>query len=130
MAADATLSGLLAGGIYAAVAEINRQDTPNAFDSGTREILPCALVKAETELRIGPFREGVQTPVAVYVYERSGYATIEAALGAAYNVLADAKIGAGTWRVRYESSSSQMIDDGLGCSLGILRVVVIRNRGA
>ena len=55
--ADPTLMALLPGGIHGdeqnsnslAQEAINRQDTPDAFDANTLELLPCALLLQESD---------------------------------------------------------------------------------
>ncbi len=126
LAADATLAGLLSGGFYAEM-EITRQSTPAAFDANM-EVLPCLLVMPGTEISRGPFSQGVQTPTNIYLYERSGYATINPAAERVFAVLHDQQIGAGTWRVLFDSWAGGLVDGGLGCSLGVMRFVVVRLR--
>lgn len=86
---DATLLATLAGGIYTSAEVgregITRETVPAAFD-GDGYLLPCALVKqrgltpdnvlVEQET---PAASGAQV-VDIYVYEDTGYSSIDAAL--------------------------------------------------
>jgi hypothetical protein len=69
LAADDELMDLLTGGVQAAV-EVSRELTPGAFDAN-QELLPCALVKATTEIKAGPHRNSVQTTLSVFLYQRA-----------------------------------------------------------
>ena len=133
--ASTPLKTILTGGIYKQdeVGEISRQATAAAFDSTTKEIKPCALVAEGTELPRGGIDHSgigvsVQTPVSVYFYERSGYSNIDGALALAFTLLNGKKIGAATWRVEYENSIKNQVDQALACSLGVLRFMVVRMR--
>ena len=82
---DATLAALLTGGVQRAQ-EISRQATPGAFDANL-EVKPCALVKQEMATRWGPLENSGRVYVVVWLYERSGYGSIEAARKRIYALL-------------------------------------------
>lgn len=88
LAADATLTNILTGGIHNGtnVQEISRQNTPSAFDAN-KELKPCVLVKAETQTPWGPTRDSARLYVQFYFYQRFGYAAIEAAANRVYRLL-------------------------------------------
>lgn len=125
---DETLAGLLTGGIYTGVEEINRASTPGAFDSTTKELKPCALIKLGTELKTGPYARSVNSPVIIYFYQRDGYDAIDPAMERAYDLLNDERIGDGVWQVMYDISVPQQRDTALDCSLGMQRFVAVRHR--
>lgn len=125
--ADVTLMATLTGGVFCGVEEINRQDTSAAFDAN-QEIEPCALIKEGTETRRGPHTHSVQTPVTIYLYQRSGYDQIESARDRIYSLLHEQRIGAKTWQIFYESSVMQQRDGALDCALSTMRFVAIRSR--
>ena len=85
---DGTLAGLLTGGIYdgGAVDAISRQETPDAYDANL-ELLPCALVRAESATPWGPICDAGRLYFVVWMYQRSGAATIEAARLRIYTLL-------------------------------------------
>ena len=124
---DDALMALLTGGIFNDVEEINRINTPGAFDSN-KEIKPCALVKIGTELPRGPYERSVQTPVIIYFYQRSGYNVIEPAMELAYDDLNNQQIGTGVWQVMFDLSVPQQRDTALDCPLGMHRFVAVRHR--
>lgn len=133
--ASTPLLAVLTGGIYTqdAVEEISRQATAAAFDSTTKEIKPCALVAEGTEIRRGGIDHSgqgtsVQTPVVIYFYERSGYSNILSAMDKVFTLLNGKKIGATTWRLEYENSIKNQVDQALNCPLGIMRFMAIRMR--
>jgi hypothetical protein len=127
--ADAPLVTLLTGGIFNDVEEISRINTPGAFDSTTKEIKPCALIKHNTEL---PLRSGylraVNDPFTIYFYQRQGYDVIEQAMDLAFNDLNEQKIGTGVWSIEFDIAVKQQRDVALDCALGSLRFVAKRLR--
>jgi len=125
--ADDELMDLLTGGIFNDVEEINRQDTPGAFDS-QRELKPCALIKVGTESKRGPYERSVQTPITIYFYQRAGYTVIEPAMEMTYDLLNDQRIGTRVWQLIYEISVNQQRDLALDCPLGSHRFVAVRHR--
>ncbi len=124
---DATLTGLLTGGIWTGASEISRTETPGAFD-GNKEILPCALVREETETPYGPVKSGSRLYLAIYFYQRSGNGTIRAAQDRAFALLHGKKIGANVWEITHADDVRGQQDQALDCSLGISRFVVTRRR--
>lgn len=124
--ADATLVGLLTGGIYNDVEEISRQNTAAAFDATTKEIKPCALIKVPSEVPTGPYVRGVRTTFVIYVYQRQGYGVIEPAMGYIFNDVNDQQIGSNVWNIEYVSAVYQQRDQALDCALGSLRFSAVR----
>jgi hypothetical protein len=126
---DDALMALLTGGIFNDVEEINRINTPGAFDSTTKELKPCALIKYNTEL---PLRSGylsaVNDPLTIYFYQRQGYAVIEQAMDLAFDDLNEKKIGTGVWIIEFDIAVKQQRDVALDCALGSLRFVAKRLR--
>jgi hypothetical protein len=120
------LMAKLLGGVHEAL-EISRQLTPTAFDANG-EIKPCALVKSGSELRRGPHDEGVQTVVTVYLYERSGSSSIDAAELLVYGLLNKKKIGSRTWEMVFETTQYSLLDTGLDCSLVYSRYTAMRRK--
>ena len=125
--ADHALVGMLTGGIYIDLQEINRQYAPDAFDDN-KEIKPCALIKFGNEIQMQGYINSVQTPFTIYVYQRFGYDVINAALEAIYEDLNWQKIGAHTWNVEFDTSVTNERDDTLDCALGTIRFVAKRIR--
>jgi hypothetical protein len=123
--ADTSLMDLLTGGIYADVMEISRQLTPAAFDAHG-EIKPCALIREGTEIKLRPTRRGVQTPVTIYFYQRSGYDVIEQAMNYVFNDLNEQKIGVSVWNIEHDVTIQGQHDPALDCALGSLRFVAKR----
>lgn len=128
LAADATLMGLLIGGLYAG-GEISRQETPGAFD-GNGEILPCGLVALETQVPFGPFMHSARQFFTVTCWQREGYEVIDAALARAYDLLEGSKVGQTTdlWTVRHVEDAPDGEDPGLRCAMRYSRYEVIRER--
>jgi len=127
LAADATLTATLTGGVHAAT-EISRQLATAAFDSGG-EIQPCALVKVEQEAQHGPYRVdalSARTYVVVYVYQRAGYDSIDTALARIRALLHGQKLASGTWRIDWAGESGDLEDQGLACAMRYARYVVTR----
>jgi hypothetical protein len=119
---------LLTGGIFNDVEEISRQNTPGAFDSTSKELKPCMLIKLGTELKTGPYERSVQSPVTIYFYQRDNYDVIEQAMELAYDDLNDQRIGTGVWQLMYDISVPQQRDVALDCPLGMQRFVAYRHR--
>jgi hypothetical protein len=125
--ADTTLMAILTGGVYAG-GEISRQGMPDAFDSNG-EILPCALVRVETETPYGPYDDSSRQYLVVMFYERSGYANIDAALARVYELLHKTRLGAtGVWEVVHADDVRDQEDQALACSLSYSRYVITRSR--
>lgn len=85
---DAELVGTLTGGLYDGrnTQEITRQATPAAFDEWG-ELLPCALVRAESQTPWGPLHDGSRLYFVVWLYAQSGYSALEAARDRIYALL-------------------------------------------
>jgi len=125
--ADATLTGLLTGGIYLRT-EISRQNTPGAFDANG-EIRPCCLINLESEAPAGPFEDSSQVFFRVFFYERFGYATIDAARERVYTLLHRQIIGSTRgWEVRHTDDILDQEDQALDCSLILSRFMRYRVR--
>jgi len=132
MLADATLQTLLTGGVYAE-REIKRTHpiTAAAFDADSL-ILPCALVKATSEIADGPDRFAGRQYVDIYFYELDEYVTIYQAIDRTRVLLHRQKIGQpvdGVWEVRWFHNITGQEDPVLMCSLSVSRYEVVRFRG-
>jgi len=127
--ADATLTGLLTGGIYDAgvVGEISRVTTPAAFDEHS-EVLPCALVKLASEAPDGPFPTASVLGVDLYLYQRAGYGSIDAAVARIFVLLHRQRVGNGVWQVTHAGDLRDLRDEALGCALILSRFQVTRLR--
>src|SRR5574343_1355685 len=83
LAADATLAATLTGGVYDR-RRLSRTLTPDAYDSTTGKLKPCAVVTISSEAAAERALAEYQTEadyVVVYVYEPRGnhYAAIDTA---------------------------------------------------
>lgn len=125
---DIPLMMILTGGAYTG-REITRQDMPDAFDANG-EILPCVLVKTEVELPWGPFHGSSRAYVRVFLYQRSGYTAIDAALNRIYALLHRQKLNTeyNTWEAMHADDVSGQEDPALSCSLAVSRYVLHRYR--
>lgn len=124
---DATLSGLLTGGIHTD-AEINRQETPGAFDANG-EIKPCALVKIENETPAGPYVDSSRQYLVIYFYQRRGYDSVDAALARAFDLLNRHEFsGSSVWEVRHADDLRDARDEALNANMAYSRYVVTRRR--
>jgi hypothetical protein len=123
--ADSTLTTLLTGGIYNEV-QIDRRKTENAFDSQTKELLPCANLKLETELPYGPLDDSNRAYVTIMFYDRAGYSTIEQARARVY-VLLHRQTYTGITEVRHADDVPRVWDDALDCYLILSRYQVTRS---
>ena len=125
---DATLAATLTGGVHAST-EITRQLTAAAFDANG-EIKPCALVTVENQAQHGPFTGGdalsARTYVVIYLYQRTGYGSIDSALARLRTLLHRQKLGTGTWSIDWAGDSGDLVDEGLACSMRFSRYVVTR----
>ena len=102
LVADTALMTLLTGGIFNDVEEINRTNTPGAFDS-SKEIKPCALIKYNTELPLrSGYKRAVNDPFTIYFYQRQGYDVIEQAMDLAFDDLNEQKIGTNVWSIEFD----------------------------
>lgn len=119
---DATLTGVLTGGIYdgLAVGEVSRQATPAAYDA-FGELLPCALVMPESATPAGPLPNGGREFVMVWLYAQHDYAAIETARQRVYALLHRVKVGDGVFEVRHAN-------DVLGAQVQALGLPMIASR--
>lgn len=128
---DATLTGILTGGVYRAK-EVSRKETPNAFDS-KKELLPCALVKGETATPWGPHDHSGRLYVALYFYQRSGTASIEAARARVYELLHRQKLtpedGTGCYEIVHTGDLLDMEDTALQAPMAVSRYQCTVQRG-
>ena len=125
LVADATLMAALTGGVHDA-AEISRQLTPTAFDANA-ELLPCALVKTGTETALARKIGAVQTPLVIYLYQRSGYSAIDLALPRIYQML-EARHSVGIWEIQFNTEIARTWDDALKAPMAVQRFNVIQKR--
>jgi len=126
LANDPTLAGLLTGGVYGAT-EISRQNTAAAFDANG-ELLPCALVKLETETPGGPYDTSSRQFILILFYQRSGRTTIDAAVARAFTLLNRVKAGTNVWEIVHADDVLDLEDQALECSLAMSRYVAVRLR--
>jgi hypothetical protein len=70
----------------------------------------------------------VQTPVQLFFYEYRTAVHIDDAMAIAFDLFNYKKIGAGTWRIEYESGSWNQSDDVLNANLHVMRFVAVRIR--
>ena len=121
---DATLAGILTGGLYdgTEINDISRQATPAAYDQYS-ELLPCAIVKPETQAPAGPHPDGSRLFVTVWFYQQSGSAAIDLARIRAYHTLHRTTLAGsdGLWDVRHAN-------DLLGIEMQALDVPAIMSR--
>jgi len=123
--ANASLMAVLTGGVHVDVEEISLQKTPGAFDSN-KEIKPCALIKIPNETPTGPYPTSARTTIVVYLYQRSGYDKIAAAMVYIYGELNEKRIGTNVWNIEHVNSVHQQRDQALDCALGLLRFMAVR----
>ncbi len=128
LAADATLTSLLTGGVHNGITahEISRQNTPAAFDAN-KELLPCVLVKPEAQTPWGPNRDSARLYVQMFFYQRFGYGSIEAAANRVYQLLHRARFategGDGMAEIHHADDLRGMEDQALGAALVMSRYV-------
>lgn len=126
--ADTTLTGLLTGGIHHTAIEIDRQLTPAAFDVTTKELKPCLLLKVSADAEIATHDTAARTLIDCYFYQRSGQATIDAALARVYALLHRQKIGTGVWEIRWSDDVLNQQDGALLCPMHVSRYYATRRR--
>ena len=131
---DAALAGILTGGMYdgTEVNDISRQATPAAYDQNS-ELLPCAIVKPETQAPAGPHPDGSRLFVTLWFYQQSGSAAIDLARIRAYHLLHRALLAGGgndsIWDVRHSNDLLGMEMQALGVPAIMSRYVATVNRG-
>lgn len=124
---DDELMAILTGGIFTEVEEVNRQLTPEAFDS-YGEIQPCLLIKMGVETPTGPYLRSANTPLIFYFYQRQGYDSIDPAMGKVFDDLNETQSGDGVWNIQFSNAVYQQRDQSLDCALGTLRFNAIRQK--
>lgn len=129
LSTNAPLVALLTGGIHINVEEISLVNTPTAFDSTTKELKPCALIKEGVESKLtSGLANSVNSPLVIYFYERQGYTNIAAAMSLVFTQMSDAKIGTNVWQIHFDIAVNQQRDTALDCALGSLRFIAKRLR--
>jgi hypothetical protein len=130
--ADAALAAILTGGLYdgVTVTDISRQATPGAYDAN-QELLPCGLLKPESQAPTGPHPDGSRLFVTLWLYQQSGATAIDAARERAYQVLHRSRFlaGGGLWDVRHANDVLGMEMQALGTPAIMSRYVATVNRG-
>lgn len=132
LSADATLIGLLPGGLYDAVVvgEVSRQDTPAAFDAATREIRPCGLLRVTDDAPAGPTRTSRRLQPTIYLYGPAtvaGRAAVESARLRARALLHRVRVAPASgqaWELRHAGDVPSLEDPALRAALAICRYVV------
>lgn len=129
---DAQLASILTGGVYdgTEVDDISRQATPAAYDQYS-ELLPCAILKPETQAPAGPHPDGSRLFVTIWFYQQSGSAAIDLARIRAYHLLHRATLAGsdGLWDVRHANDLLGIELQALGVPAIMSRYVATVNRG-
>lgn len=127
---DATLTGLLPGGLYdgIAVQDISRQATPDAYNEWG-ELQPAGILKPESQAPRGPHPDGARLFVTLWLYQQNGAAEIDAARERAYAVLHRTQL-AGMWEVVHANDILGAEVQGLDLPVIMSRFVATVNRGA
>ena len=68
----------------------------------------------------------MRTYIVIYVYQRRGYASIDAALARIRALLHDTRLGTGTWQLAWAFDSGDLSDEGLQCAMRFSRFVATR----
>ncbi len=125
---DATLMGILTGGLYdaSAVGEISRQFTPNVFDANL-EVLPCGLLRMDSMVPGAVYVRGAREFFSVLLYQFRGTADIENARTRIFDLLHDKRLS-GAWRVQHTDDVRDARDVVLNCGLLIVRFVGLVRR--
>jgi hypothetical protein len=135
LAADFDLKAQLPGGIYGStedgVAEIDRQDTPDAFAGN--EVRPCALLKMGSLVPFGPFGHSARQHFSVMLYQRRGVEAIDAARRRIYELLHRRRVApiddSSCWQIEHDSDVLDAQDDALdGCRMQVCRFYAIVGR--
>lgn len=127
---DGTVSGLLTGGVFTE-REIKRTQAGAPPFDANGEIEPCGNIKEEADVPIRPHRHSHRMFVAIYLYERDGYASIQPAADRIYELLHRQKIGSSgdrIFEVFHSNTLSDLEDDVLDASLIVTRYEVVRGR--
>ncbi len=127
---DGTAAGLLTGGVFTE-REIKRTQTGSPPFDANGEIEPCCNIKEETEIPVGPHDHSHRMFVAIYFYERAGYAAIQPAADRTYELLHRQKIGSDSDRifeVFHNTTLSDLEDEALDASMILSRYEVVRGR--
>lgn len=130
LTSDTTLMGLLTGGVYDAVAvdHISKVATPDAFDADS-ELLPCAIVKLDSEQPVGPFHYSTQVGFSIYLYQRFGRDLIDLARARCITLLHRQRIAdVEGWQVWHGSDVLNQWDAALDCPMLINRYTLPLHR--
>lgn len=134
LSADATLTGLLPGGLYdaAEVSHISRTTTEDAFLQG--DLITCALLKMGDEEPQGPYIYGSRQELSVHFFDRFGYDKIELARERVYELLHDQKLTpadsatTGNWQILWVGDTLHQRDEALDAATEISRFECINLR--
>jgi hypothetical protein len=129
--ADGTFNGLMTGGTYCTddADEISKSQTAAAYDANG-ELKPCCFLRPETRQPDGPHDNGAVEYVAIYFYQRSGYASSTAALERAFALLQKVHIAAQkVYELVHTDDVLGQADPQLGATLQISRYMATRLRG-
>lgn len=125
--ADATLMALLTGGLHNVPIQRTPKLSPtDAFHATTRELLPCGYVGVSSDVEDGPatgMRAG-RAIIQVFLYQRVGHATIDAAAARVYALLHNQTVSpssGGSWPLRWANDIPDRYDDTLDCRRTVTR---------
>jgi len=133
--ADATLAGILTGGIYTSGqvgrVGISRETTPAAFDANGW-LKPCALVKQRGNVPDGMVRDSAPVVVSaaqvveIWLYQDSGYSTLDSAMTRILTLLEGTTVDSGAFPAQLSNVIDRQRDEGAlaGCSLARMDFVV------
>lgn len=125
---DATMIGLLPGGIYDAevVDEISEQKTPAAYDTDWLSFRPCMLVKQGAIVTDGPVPTATRQTITLYFYQPRGSSIINQARKRAFALLHDIRLtpaSGGAYELQH-TDSILTVDDVLDTQLWVSRYAV------
>ena len=113
MQADATLTGLLTGGIFGGAQLSPNMPEPSPFDEETGLMRPCALVRREVSAATGPRKRFLRQFVVIFFYDAAGYDLITQAMGRTRAVLHEQRVGNGAYEIQHVDTVDDQYDDAL-----------------
>jgi hypothetical protein len=128
MRGDATLLGLLTGGIYGGANITPQMPEPAPFDEFGR-MRPSALVRHEVSATTGPGRRFTRQFLVVFFYDSAGYETIRAAMERTQTLLHEYRVGGGAFQLWHVDTVDDQYDDALVAYMHRARFEAMRRLG-
>lgn len=122
---DATLAGILTGGIYTGRPIRLGMGNPNPFDPLSGAVKPCAYVRYSVATPEGYGAKFRRQTISIFVYDSAGVDAIEAAVDRIKTILNGLEVEGTGYYFRHQGNQDGVFDDILNAYLTVTQYDVV-----